>query len=341
MENEIIKEGRRGEYKRVHPSQVEVDHTLNSKIRPWGHTEEHINELALDMEENGQKEPVILHKNKGGDKPYKLATGYGRFLAGQRINDKWGNTPERVFYLKAIVEEGNEYDTFITNLSTNLFNAGMSHMEIAFAIKELYYYFGKTEQEIADKLHKHQSYVNLHRQLLNLNHDLQKQVHTGELSFTAALLICQQPETEQKATIEKATDEKGQVKIDAVKGVLRDKIATGAVEKAIKAGKVPPKSDSQTDEEYRAEVKEMLAEDVQQAAQQKKMRRSFKEIYTFWEDLIHSGPRGALAQGVMRFMDGQIDAEGLFKIMETNVMSKEEWMEYNRFKQAKREGMVA
>lgn len=345
-EIDIIKEGKRGEYKRIPPSMIEADWEQNKRIRPFGHSREQLDRLKDEFLNFGQKEPIVVRKNdKGREKPYKLITGYGRLQIATEINDEWGNTPERVFYLKAIVEEGNEWDAFNTNLTTNAFSAGLSHIEYAYIIRELNDNYGKSDQEIADRFGKSLGWVYQHRSYLRLNHELQKQLHDGTLSTGAALAIVGQDEQTQKEVVKECTNpETGKVNAEEVKETLRKKAAEDRVQRAIDKGTVPAKGDGQTDEEYRAEVAAMLAEDERRVStpgkkKEQSLRRGVGKVYEFFEGFIMKGPRGACAQVMTQFIDGKVDEKYAFRVFEENVLSAEEFLEWQKYKYNKLHGL--
>src|SRR6185437_2767415 len=106
------------------------------------------------------------------------------------------------FRLKCMVELGNEDAAFKTALTENAFRNELSDMEHALNHEEarrrgLF----TTDAEIAAFYGRNASWVSRIKSLLTLPTDIQRKVHAGDISTSAAVQLAQLPASKQKEAV--------------------------------------------------------------------------------------------------------------------------------------------
>ena len=184
--------------------------------------EEKLAAMSYNIEEMGQIAPIVIGKPK--DKSFKgrVKVGFCRYEAFVILNRRQraaGVADNEVTKIKCIVEkEGDEEHRFDEQMSENYFRSDNSPMDVAQICKTLTEKFGKTQAEIADKLHfKSQGTVSGYLSLFKLDKNLQLQVHNGTISYTAALELLKAPPESRQALVDAHKDGNGKVKAKDLK----------------------------------------------------------------------------------------------------------------------------
>lgn len=190
---------KRGDFFFIDPFQIETREELRGRHIPP--TADKIVELAVSILAHGQLQPIQCRRMEGNR--LLLTLGFTRMAAIRLIRSGFLDTegiqhcdPE--IKIKAVVNDANDETAFIQNVVENAHRNETSAIDDAYNQDRLRDRYGKTDAEIA-RLYQYRSpgKVGQLRQLLTLSGDVQKRVHSGELSMQAALDMRHLPEPEQ------------------------------------------------------------------------------------------------------------------------------------------------
>jgi len=149
--------------------------------------EDHVNQIAESLEEDGQWNPVIVRPGENGD--YELIAGHTRLRAAKRIG--WDE-------LEATVKDIDEKEAQELALKTNLKRKGMDKLEEGKVINEILDQHDLSEAELAEELGKSQRWVNERiRVALELDPKVKGLVQEDELSYNIARIVTQVDENKQ------------------------------------------------------------------------------------------------------------------------------------------------
>ncbi len=175
-----------------------VDEAKN--LRRFSPDAKAVEELALDILENGMINPVLVERlpeevANGSGMDYKLVAGYQRMKALQYLKEN-GNTIDSVAASVVELSEDTPNRSKILNLKENLRRSEISYIDSAYAIRELQE-AGMTAGEIAKEFKKSGAWVSYVSKLLTLRPDIQKKIHSGVINFRLAKALPDLTEEEQ------------------------------------------------------------------------------------------------------------------------------------------------
>ena len=180
----------------VDPREVLVNWDRNGRHDTF--TPEAIARLAVDMEENGQLQPVACRSMPA--KRVELIYGFNRLRAALEIVKR---RPD--FRLHITVYDGiNERDAFLMNLRENMIRTEVSAIDNGYNVRKLMNQFGFTAQEVAELYKRSTSWVGEVLKLLTLPEDVKDAVADGVLTSSAGLLLTKLPEAEASAVLAEA-----------------------------------------------------------------------------------------------------------------------------------------
>ncbi len=187
-------------------------------------------QLSFSIEEEGQKHPVHLFKNK--NKELEAEIGFSRIEAHKILNRREraaGKEEEDLTKVKYIlIPEPNEKQRFLDQLAENHFRTGWTPMDYAQTCKVMVEEFGMTQAEVSEKLgFKSQGSVSGYLSLFKLSPSLQKDVHNGTIPYSKALELLKEPEHTRQALADQAK-ELGGGKVTG-KGLKAAKEGQGAI----------------------------------------------------------------------------------------------------------------
>lgn len=137
--------------------------------------EESIRELAADIAEHGQHDPILVEA-LGGNR-YGIVAGERRYRA-IRLNN--GDTIRAT--IRAYSEDAIKRD--LVQLSSNEQRSNFTKLELARAYRRLQEKYGWTDAELGDRLHQSRVYVARVKSLLNAPTEVQEAIENGRESFS-------------------------------------------------------------------------------------------------------------------------------------------------------------
>jgi ParB family chromosome partitioning protein len=152
-----------------------------------GVDEDHVDELADSLEEDGQWNPVIVRPGENGK--YEMISGHTRYRAAEKLG--WSE-------IEANVENVDDGEAEKLALKTNLKRKGMSKLEEGRVVNSLMNEHNLTQSEVADKLDKSATWVSDRVKVaLNLTPEVKGLVEEGELTYNLARVVAQCDEDNQ------------------------------------------------------------------------------------------------------------------------------------------------
>lgn len=169
--------------------------------------DEKITQLSFSLEEEGQKHPVHLFKNK--EKKFEAEIGFCRIEALKILNRReraGGKEEEDLTKVKYIlITPPDEKTRFLDQLAENHNRTNWTPMDYAQTCKVMTDELGMTQAEIADKLgFKSQGSVSGYISLFKLSKNLQLDVHKGLIPYSKALEILKEPENTRQSLADQA-----------------------------------------------------------------------------------------------------------------------------------------
>jgi len=178
----------------VDPSIIVVREGFNGRYQD--HSEESINRLAKVFREIGQVHPVGLTEDG------ELIYGHRRRLAAMKCNEGLKPGDPGYMPIKFVFVKGkNPTEQQLANLSENLENSALSHMDIAFNIGKLRNIAQWKDTRIAEFFGKTPAWVSQHASLLNLVDEWRNKVHDGEVAMSDAMEISRMSYDEQRTKL--------------------------------------------------------------------------------------------------------------------------------------------
>ena len=169
---------------------IELDKIRNDRfdVRE-DYDEDHVNQIAESLEEDGQWNPIIVRPSPEGNGTYDLIAGHTRCRAAERIG--WDE-------IDATVKDVSDEAANRLALKTNLKRKGMSKLEEGKVINDLLTEHELTQSELAEKLGKSQRWVSERIKVaLELDPKVKGLVQEGDLSYSIARIVTQVPEERQ------------------------------------------------------------------------------------------------------------------------------------------------
>lgn len=191
----------------------------NNKGRFGVPTQAQLNDLAFNIKDHGQAQPIVCKYNKS--KQLVVDIGYCRHTALLILNEIEENEGKPKTKIKYVLENGEEDEKahFLKQLGENHFRT-FSPMDMSKSMRVMSEHFKMTQQEIAEFFcFKSQGTVSQYLSLMKLDNGLQHKLHTGLLSYTDAMALLKVPENLRNDVAEKATDpESGKISVKKNKG---------------------------------------------------------------------------------------------------------------------------
>jgi len=178
----------------------------NNKGRFGVPTQAQLNDLAFNIRDHGQAQPIVCKINKS--KQLVVDIGYCRHTALLILNEIEENEGKPKTKIKYVLENGEEDEKahFLKQLGENHFRT-FSPMDMSKSMKVMSEHFKMTQQEIAEFFcFKSQGTVSQYLSLMKLDAGLQNKLHTGLLSYTDAMALLKVPENLRDDVATKATD---------------------------------------------------------------------------------------------------------------------------------------
>lgn len=300
---------------------IQADETNNQRFAPGDSSGIRASFIErLERGEHPQINPIVVKPSK--DRTHMVVvSGYGRFREMTWLNKvHLGDNPERQILVKCTMFDGNDGDINLSNIEENVNrSADFSPMDIAFAVRTLTNVYDWDDSRIMKFFNKTSlGFVSQHRGLLTLHPEVQKRVHTREISLGEAIVLKGEAFEAQPIIVEQAEQEHGKHTADTVKKTIRtrqQRTVDEQIDNYIAKGNAPPKGTEQTNDEYRAEVAGMIKDDQQEANKPRLLRRSIKEVREFFENTSTKDKSiAAISQAMLKFMDGEIDDCYLYRV---------------------------
>jgi len=135
---------------------------------------DYISELAQSISETGLLQPVLLRPT--GDR-FEIVAGHCRFLAHRRLD---------LDSIKAIVKDMTDQEAAVVRATENLSRSDLTPMEEAKNYQELIDVYSMTLEQVGNKFGKTAGTIKRRMDLLKMPPALQKAVHKGLISMSAA-----------------------------------------------------------------------------------------------------------------------------------------------------------
>ena len=156
---------------------AEVDLALIDEPKAMARMEidlEAVEELAKSISEIGLLQPIVLRGDGGR---YEIIAGHRRFLAHKRIE---------LSTIKAIVRTMSDQDAIIARATENLARVDLTPLEEASIYFDLVNVHAMSLEKVAQKMGKTPGTIKRRMDLLKMPPALQKAVHKGQVSMSAA-----------------------------------------------------------------------------------------------------------------------------------------------------------
>jgi len=180
----------KGELKKLLTEYQEVE--LNKIDEPNGRVRldidsGEIKELADNIKEVGQIQPIKLAKNK---LRYEIVAGHRRTLAMKSLGRKT---------IKAIVETMTPEQIALERASENLMRTDLTPIEEGAVYANLAEKYNMSLRQIGDKFGKANSMIKLKMDLLALEPEIQQAIHTKRITTKVGIILNQIDEPKQRA----------------------------------------------------------------------------------------------------------------------------------------------
>lgn len=178
-------------------SKILVDYSKNISRKPFA--PEDCQELAANIAQVGQIQPVLVKKIDHPDYEYQLAVGYRRWVATTVILG-WDE-------IKVEVVDENDDRIRLMNFSENLFRKDATFWEQCCAMRAIYPP-ETTAAEIARSLGKSRNWVRTRWLIWKMPTDVVAQIEAGLLSSADVSLLIAHSMEEQQAAAQRIIDNK-------------------------------------------------------------------------------------------------------------------------------------
>jgi ParB family chromosome partitioning protein len=152
-------------------NEIDIDRIVTNPNQPRLHfDEQHLEELAASIRENGILQPILVRPFENG---YQLIAGERRLSAAQRAG---------LFKIPAIIREVPDDRLLELALVENIQREPLNPIEEAQAYENLLAATGETQEQIAQRLAKDRSTIANSLRLLKLPQNVKQLVSDGKLS---------------------------------------------------------------------------------------------------------------------------------------------------------------
>jgi len=133
-----------------------------------------VEELAKSISEIGLLQPIVLREDGGR---YEIIAGHRRFLAHRKLE---------LPAIKAIIKTMSDQDAIIARATENLARVDLTPLEEATIYADLINAHGMSLEQVGQKMGKTPGTIKRRMDLLKMSPQLQKAVHAGQISMSAA-----------------------------------------------------------------------------------------------------------------------------------------------------------
>lgn len=210
------------------PVEVSADPKYNGRFTAPSKVD--VRDMAASIRKVGQIQPVLVTLIPG-TKDFRMVVGFTRQAALQFLNESLadGETP---YVMEAVEVSGADAAMLLEiNIEENTRRKNLTPMDKAHAVK-MFEESGKKDAEIAGLMgFKSHASVSQHRKLLSLAANVQKRIHSGEISAEAGFDLAKlEPEQQQEVVKELAPVESP---VDEKTGKATKKVKAETVRKAV------------------------------------------------------------------------------------------------------------
>jgi ParB-like chromosome segregation protein Spo0J len=213
----------------VNPFEIEINNDLRGRHIPP--TDQQIIQRAYSMLPPsmggiGQIQPIEARRKQ--DKTLLITLGFTRINAARRIRQ--GFTYNGTHYqdpnytIQVRVIDCDDPTALKRNIAENAQRNPTSPIDDAYNQIKLATECGMTDQEIANFYNTTSTKIKTLRKLLQHTPAIQHQIHTGEISVTAALTLLELPEEEREQAIQNAKRNTGTINGAKIQTQIRNKI---------------------------------------------------------------------------------------------------------------------
>lgn len=185
----------------AYPEEIKIDPELNGR-----HEDSSVENLAADIEANGQHEPVICRKNDQGEPV--LTVGHRRYRAICLLNERNPKSRRKINFL---YKRMSDTEAFITAIGENRFRKDVSPIDDAANIEilrrrfnfgdadiaKIYFPEAQTEEEKKAALR----FVKERSSLIELAPEAAQAVRDGRMKVTAAVALSKLSRDQQKKKV--------------------------------------------------------------------------------------------------------------------------------------------
>jgi ParB/RepB/Spo0J family partition protein len=215
----------------VDPDVLVIDWDENGRI---GNPD--LTKLKESIAQIGLMEPVIVRKDEASR--LAVVAGYCRAEAVKEMKAEHPDTPLKI---DVIVADITKEEALIWNLHENLVRNALSPMDAAKAVEKYMKTYKKTAKETAKKLGKTDTWVRQTAKFLLLDQKTQELLHSGELSWSAGVMLAGVEEDERKKIVSELKAENDK-RIEEAKARQAEQARKNADAKA--DGKVNPNTET-------------------------------------------------------------------------------------------------
>jgi ParB-like chromosome segregation protein Spo0J len=224
-----------------YPEHILLDPQLNGRIEPTD-----VDDLAADIEKNGQRTPVLVRKNDAGQPV--LVYGHRRWRAVKLLNSRLAKKGEPLIKLECTYETLTDEEAFAAAIAENRFRKDTTPMDDTHNIGIWQKRFKKSLEEIAEiyfpeaKKPEEKAtavkWVKDRAALVELAPEAAQAVRDGKVKITAAVQLTKLSKDKQKEVIAETKNTlkgKTRVKVSnviAAKGKTKDAKAHGTAKPA-------------------------------------------------------------------------------------------------------------
>lgn len=149
---------------------VQIQKIISNKFQPRQYFDEKsLNDLAESIKKEGLLQPILVRKIQG---KYEIVAGERRYRACVKLGYK---------EIEANVIKATDEESFQHTLTENIQRDDLSDVELALSFKK-FLDAGHTQTELADLIHKDQSYISHKLNILTLPDTIQKLVVSHDIT---------------------------------------------------------------------------------------------------------------------------------------------------------------
>lgn len=226
-----------------YPENILLDAELNGRVEVTD-----VEDLAADIEANGQRTPVLIRKNDAGQPV--LVYGHRRWRAVKLINQRRAKRGEPLIKLEASYETLTDEQAFAAAIAENRFRKDTTPMDDTHNISIWTKRFKKSLDEIAqiyfpeakkaEEKAAAVKWVKDRASLVELAPEAAQAVRDGKMKITAAVQLARLSKTQQKEVVAQTSNTvkgKERIKVSNVRAVKDEKkpVASVAAPKPVKA----------------------------------------------------------------------------------------------------------